>query len=501
MSDLNPIILIAGACTILALVLIVVFLLTSSNAKSRHGKSNKKKKAQSDDQSKGTNSKPKAKTNNASVSNAKAKEASGNKNVKVTKEVPVPAAPAPVAAVVEPIAPGTKPKKAKETPEQKAARLERQKISKQKKATIAKESPVPVEGEVSKPVAAQAAAPRPAPPADGWAVVEKVKVKKVKEAPKKAEAADGVKSDSTKTQISIEAKKIGMIIGPKGATMRSIQELTNVEITMPAAATKTTTGPALIAISGPLEGVAKATQIINDLCNKGYSGLLAGEDFQESSVSVHPMYLPEIIGKNGICIRSIQDQLEVRMNVPQGIGRDQTTKVKIGIAGPKDKVALAKNVIHEIEQFYHSNITHPGVTHAEIDVPDRMFNYIIGPKGSEIRHIENNFKVSVYIPNSDSLNKAVVVVGAPACVEGGERYIRKIIAQAGTDESAASETMQGWTDVTDAGVEAAADEPWMGEYMYDRNKKTAENKTTVSEGVTASAPAAAAWGGVSSAEG
>ena len=43
------------------------------------------------------------------------------------------------------------------------------------------------------------------------------------------------------------------------------------------------------------------------LLQLGYSKLIAGEDFQESSMMVHPMYLAEIIGKGGCNIRAIQE--------------------------------------------------------------------------------------------------------------------------------------------------------------------------------------------------
>lgn len=397
--------------------------------------------------------------------------------------------------------PTLKKTKAKETPEQRAARLERQKIAKAQKSNIQEEQPKSATTvESANLPALKSPIVRPVA-ADGWAVVEKPKAKKPKETVKTEVHTAPAQNDSTKKQVTVDSKKIGVIIGPKGSVMRSIQELTGVEITLPAVGARPATGPTIVTLSGTAEAVSRASAIVTDLCNKGYSAQLAGEDFQESAVTVHPMYLPEIIGKNGACIRAIQDQLGVRLMVPQGIGRDHPSKVKIAVAGPKEQVAAAKVVLHEIQSVYHSEITHPGVVHVEIDVPERMFNFIIGPKGSEIRHIENNFKVSVFIPNADSLNKSVVVVGPPVGVESSERYIRKIISQVGTEESAAAEVMQGWTDVADPVVDAETDEPWMSEYMYDRSGKNAQTAVPIVEpSVVVSAPANA-WGSVSAAEG
>lgn len=93
----------------------------------------------------------------------------------------------------------------------------------------------------------------------------------------------------------------------------------------------------------------------------------------------------------------------------------------------KDNVIRAKALIKELIQYYHTEITHPGIVHEELEVPTSYYNYIIGAKGSEIKHIQANFKVGVHIPNLESINKNVVVVGLPANVESAKKYILKII--------------------------------------------------------------------------
>jgi polyribonucleotide nucleotidyltransferase len=173
--------------------------------------------------------------------------------------------------------------------------------------------------------------------------------------------------------------------------------------------------------------------------------------------------LPEVIGKGGCYIKAIQDSLSVRLSVPHGVTRDETANVKIGIAGSVEKVIQAKAVIKQITMFYHADITHPGVIHVEMtDVPASTYNLIIGPKGSEIRHIQGNFKVSVHIPNANSNCKELLVVGPPQNVESAAAYIRKIVNQSAKDESAASEAF-GWP--TD-GVEEPVQEVWMEQYVH-----------------------------------
>jgi hypothetical protein len=198
-----------------------------------------------------------------------------------------------------------KNKKPKESAEQKVARLERQKLAKVKKTE---------EEGLSKSVAIKLAAtenvttpstysPTPTPVhIDGWAVVEdkrKVKAKVLPSAPTKSDATDtddmeaseepAVPKDFVKAEISVSQKKIGTIIGPKGITLHGIQAATGVEINTPKG-DRDSTGLVVVTVTGTADGVARATEAINDLCAKGYSKLLAGEDFKESSMEVHPRY-------------------------------------------------------------------------------------------------------------------------------------------------------------------------------------------------------------------
>lgn len=128
------------------------------------------------------------------------------------------------------------------------------------------------------------------------------------------------------------------------------------------------------------------------------------------------------------------------------MSRDHVLPVRVSIAGNVDKVQEAKNIITELTKFYHTSVTHPGQIHAEIFVPQTMYNYIIGARGSEIKQIQNNFKVSVYIPNVDSVTKSVVVVGEPEGVKAAEKHIQKIIDLATADREAAEKMADSWVD-------------------------------------------------------
>ncbi len=175
--------------------------------------------------------------------------------------------------------------------------------------------------------------------------------------------------------------------------------------------------------------------------------------------------LADIIGKNGACIRTIQEHTRVKVNIPAD---DGSAKRKIKLAGTREAIAQAKSIIKEIMEFYHHPITHPGIVHTELEVPERMYNIIIGAKGSEIRHIQNNFKVNVHIPSQDSLNKNVLIVGASTGVEGAKKYIMKIVQQTTAQESDAAVTAGVWNEQK-ADEDDKGDE-WTQQYMYNRNR-------------------------------
>ena len=173
----------------------------------------------------------------------------------------------------------------------------------------------------------------------------------------------------------------------------------------------------------------------------------------------------------------------VRKNYFQ-VARDTQVPVKITVAGIKDKVQQAKDIITELTKYFHTSVTHPGQIHVEMDVPAALYSYIIGARGSEIKHIQNNFKVSVHIPNADTVAKNVLVVGDPVGVKGAEKYIQKIIDQAIADKEHAEKMADSWVD-GEGEPEEAGHEQWMDAYVHPSRVKS-ESASTFSSGSSSS---------------
>lgn len=231
-------------------------------------------------------------------------------------------------------------------------------------------------------------------------------------------------------------------------------------------------------------------------------------------------FLPDIIGKNGAHIKAIQEKLSVRVVVPQQAGKDDKANVKIAVSGMKDSVIKTKALIKELMQYYHTEITHPGFVHIEMEVAPQYFNYIIGAKGSEIKHIQAFYKVQVHIPGADSTSKVILVVGLPQSVEAARLYILKIVDKVEQGRQAASDMTKGWindnqrsasneekaSDFSDGGSEpnSASSSPrsegvWLEDLLIHAKRipgsgiAGAKPGVSSAPGVAAAAPTAVAW--------
>eukprot|EP00403_Amphidinium_massartii_P028771 CAMPEP_0178399146 /NCGR_PEP_ID=MMETSP0689_2-20121128/15132_1 /TAXON_ID=160604 /ORGANISM="Amphidinium massartii, Strain CS-259" /LENGTH=524 /DNA_ID=CAMNT_0020019919 /DNA_START=60 /DNA_END=1634 /DNA_ORIENTATION=- len=258
-------------------------------------------------------------------------------------------------------------------------------------------------------------------------------------------------------QVKVPEAKIGRVIGPKGANINLIKEKTGI-------ARIDTTGE-LVTITGPKEAVAMAENAINELIEKGYMAL-SYDDFTESSVNVHPSAFPDLIGKKGAVIREIKEKVGVEISIPADIPKEPSKsgkKYKVSIAGGKSAVEKAKEVINDILMYYHHEITHPGEVHEEFELPGWAYAYVIGKGGCEMRHIQKNFMVRMYLPRDHSPNQNCVIVGDSVNVERAKVYVDKLVYNVENQSNKRDKADDGdvWGD--------EQHESWMDQYMYKRN--------------------------------
>merc|ERR1712176_1512637 len=235
-------------------------------------------------------------------------------------------------------------------------------------------------------------------------------------------------ANSSTVQIPCPPEKIGRIVGPGGATLKMITEKTGVD--------RIDTTDGVVTIIGDTDAVKKAEVAVKEMIEKGFMSL-AYDNFNEQAVMVHPVHFPNIIGQKGAIIMELKKELKVEINIPQGIQKDSKgtwgkKKYPLSIAGSNENVDKAKEVIGDIVYYGHHPITHPGVVHEEMEIEEWTYRFIIGPKGSEMRHIQNSFKVNVNIPRDNyrdtGSNPNLLIVGEAGDVARAKKHIEKVIS-------------------------------------------------------------------------
>ncbi len=192
-------------------------------------------------------------------------------------------------------------------------------------------------------------------------------------------------------------------------------------------------------------------------------------------------FLPDIIGKAGANIRAIQERTACRVIIPQTKVDNRTGEeipVRIALAGTKEGVAAAKQIIVAITEYFHHPVTHPDTVHVLVDIPERYYNVVIGTKGSEIRHIQNNFKVTVKIPDRNTVFRSVLVIGALSACDAAARYIQKLI-----DNVKAKEDMKSSDPWGNPDEEEAYDEELMNRYVYSRQNRSGQSESAAEPAV------------------
>lgn len=302
--------------------------------------------------------------------------------------------------------------------------------------------------------------------------------------------------------VRVDPKKLGVLIGPGGSTLKRIEEVSGCRVKIEdrteapdatgaggAAGGGATRGgrfgpdgaakSVVVYLEGPDEDcLAAAAKMVTDMCSKGYSAKLAGGDFTETFVEVHPRVVPDLVGSQGFVIKALRDACGVSVNLPPAkkMPKEQWSgvpekPVKVAVAGPKEGVARAKQAIHDIVHKYYSSVTHPGMTHLEFDVPEWQVARFCGKAGANVRHIQGDSKAKVYVPREWSVNPKVVVVGYSSEVAVAKKHIDRILQniseQANRVSSEAGFAAAHKANKLDEDDEEPYEE-WMSEYMYKR---------------------------------
>jgi len=260
-------------------------------------------------------------------------------------------------------------------------------------------------------------------------------------------------------EVKVPEDKVGIVIGPKGSKINMIKEKTDVKsINLEAN---------ILRIEGKPEAVALAQQAVQDLIDKGFTSL-SYENFKSDVIKVPTNALPDLIGKEGAIIKKIKEETKCEISMPKTSGPPGSgpKRTMVTVAGKAENVEKTKEVINDIVMYYHHEITHPGHVHEELEIEEWNYRFIIGKAGSELRHIEKNYKVRVRIPRDETPNRNVVVVGEKRDVDRGVAYIYNAIAKANEPRGrgASDKAEDFWGPDDDI-----SGDPELSRYLYKRS--------------------------------
>jgi hypothetical protein len=105
--------------------------------------------------------------------------------------------------------------------------------------------------------------------------------------------------------------------------------------------------------------------------------------------------------------------------------------------------------------YGHHELTHPGLAHKEMEIEEWRYRYLIGTKGSEMRHIQNNYKVKVSIlRDGKEMDVEVTLAGPSLLVPRGQYDTRPTFTLVGgmLFQNLSLEFLQSWGDLKDAPV-------------------------------------------------
>ncbi|GJQ15996.1 hypothetical protein GpartN1_g7813.t1 [Galdieria partita] len=207
----------------------------------------------------------------------------------------------------------------------------------------------------------------------------------------------------THKTIFVPRKSIGMIIGKRGETIRDLQYRSGASIrVVPDNEVSLNSAERPIIVTGSLESVELAHNLINDIVNEGIERL--GGDSSEAkilypsaSISVR-IQIPNdkvgwLIGKSGCTIRELQQRSGARIQVSKPSEADTHTDTRpVTITGPPPFVEMAKQLIHEKLAGYYMrqggypllNIPHRRRLEQESELP-------VAAYGSPVPHSALNY--------------------------------------------------------------------------------------------------------------
>lgn len=185
------------------------------------------------------------------------------------------------------------------------------------------------------------------------------------------------------------------IIGSKGSTISEITaKYPSVSINFP----RRNEDSEIVQLRGDKGEVEAVEKEFKKLLKK-----IEAENF-ELKVEIYRQFHGEIIGKAGATVRKIRDETNTRINVPPA----DENKDYIVVIGEEKNCRAAEKMMLKIQSEVANIVTE------EVEIPNKMHGYLIGPKGRMMASICEEFGVQL---NFKSKSDKITVRGPKESVE------------------------------------------------------------------------------------
>ncbi|XP_030368983.1 vigilin [Scaptodrosophila lebanonensis] len=168
-----------------------------------------------------------------------------------------------------------------------------------------------------------------------------------------------------------------------------------------------------IKLEGDPENVDKAMSYLTEII-RNYE-----QNFTYVVMTVNPSYYKHIIGKNGANVNRLKDELKVNINIEEREGQNN-----IRIEGPKEGVQQAQLELQEkIDKLENEKSK-------DVIIDRRLHRSIIGAKGEKIREIKDRYRqVTITIPTPQENTDIVKLRGPKEDVDKCHKDLLKLVKE------------------------------------------------------------------------
>lgn len=311
--------------------------------------------------------------------------------------------------------------------EKKAEQVDKKKADKKKKLAASQK-----DFEASLAAIQKGVVPPPKPQDDG---LTEVISKHTKRKTNKAEEKSNAPPKPINSEVDVSASQLPAIIGKKGETLRTIENLTGVKINVPKHAGSGESKRAklepdakvTIKLEGSSHGIQDAAEMIRLLEKQGYTKQTHPGIVSETITLKDPKRDRGLLLKDkGDNLKKLQKGTFVRIIVPRELDNNELT-----IVGKPADCQKAREAIGTLLTEGYSTVTHRDHVRGEVEgVSPDQFKLIIGPKGATINKIQESTGAKVYIPKDETSN--ISIIGLESQVNKAREQIMTILAQNST---------------------------------------------------------------------